>query len=199
MAKVASLRASGHEPFRYTWPRSHEASELQSLHAGLPPGAEAGAGLPGSEVSVAGRVLAIRAFGKLAFLSLADSTGGVQLYVDAARLGVSQGDAGAFERLRATVDVGDIVGGKGTVKRTEKGELSVNCDEVAVLTKALLPLPDKWHGLTDKETRYRQVSRGGGRRALAWLPDRGPSSLGVLLSQTSRLLHVPLPPSATWT
>jgi lysyl-tRNA synthetase class 2 len=62
----------------------------------------------------------------------------------------------AFDQLKTSLDVGDFVGAKGTIKRTEKGELSVLVEELAILTKSLLPLPDKWHGLTDIEKRYRQ-------------------------------------------
>lgn len=148
--KVEELRAGGHEPFAYTWPRSHRAAELQEQHAALAAGEEA----PSCQVAVAGRVMARRTFGKLAFLQLRDEGASIQLYCDKKRM--DEADATAFERLKASLDVGDIVGAKGTVRRTEKGELSVYVSELAILTKALLPLPDKWHGLTDTDTRYRQ-------------------------------------------
>lgn len=75
------------------------------------------------------------------------------MYVDKARLEEAQ--PGAFASLKALVDIGDIIGTTGSVKRTEKGELSVVARELRVLTKSLLPLPDKWHGLADVEKRYR--------------------------------------------
>lgn len=150
LKKVEELRAGGHEPFAYTWPRSHRAAELQEEHAGLGNGEEAASG----QVAVAGRVVARRTFGKLAFLQLRDERASIQLYCDKKKM--EEVDARAFERLKASLDVGDIVGAKGTVRRTEKGELSVYVSELTILTKALLPLPDKWHGLTDTDTRYRQ-------------------------------------------
>jgi lysyl-tRNA synthetase class 2 len=80
-----------------------------------------------------------------------DESGSIQLYCEVARMG----DAG-FDALKASLDVGDIVGAHGVVRRTEKGELSVAATSLVLLTKALLPLPDKWHGLQDVEKRYRQ-------------------------------------------
>lgn len=96
--------------------------------------------------------MARRVFGKLAFLSVQDDSGTLQLYCDRARLGEE-----AFDALLkgGGVDVGDWVGARGGVRRTEKGELSVAPTALCVLTKALLPLPDKWHGLVDVEKRYR--------------------------------------------
>ncbi|PQM33089.1 hypothetical protein Pyn_04694 [Prunus yedoensis var. nudiflora] len=102
-------------------------------------------------VSVAGRIVARRAFGKLAFLTLRDDSGTIQLYCEKERLANDQ-----FDQLKALVDIGDIVGVSGSIKRTEKGELSVYVDSFAILTKSLLPLPDKYHGLTDVDKRYRQ-------------------------------------------
>jgi lysyl-tRNA synthetase class 2 len=103
---------------------------------------------------VCGRVKARRVFGKLAFLSLEDDGGSIQLYCDKKRIDAE--NPGAFKRIVDLVDMGDIVGARGTVKRTEKGELSVAVDSFEMLTKSLLPLPDKFKGLTDVEMRYRQ-------------------------------------------
>jgi lysyl-tRNA synthetase class 2 len=103
------------------------------------------------QVSVAGRIIARRAFGKLAFLTLRDDSGVIQLYCEKARL-----EQDMFEQLKTLVDIGDILGAAGSVKRTEKGELSVYVKDFSILTKSLLPLPDKYHGLTDVEKRYRQ-------------------------------------------
>ena len=105
-----------------------------------------------------------------------DESGSIQLYCDKARMG----DA-AFEAVKSSFDVGDIIGATGPVKRTEKGELSIVATELSLLTKSLLPLPDKFHGLTDVEKRYRQryvdmLTRPEARRALgsrlasAWMP-----------------------------
>jgi len=147
LQKVSELRAAGQEPYGYRFDRTHTAAELQATHAALEPGQE----VEGVDEAVAGRVMARRVMGKLAFLSLQDESGSIQLYCEKSRLG----DAG-FDALKSSLDVGDIVGVRGTVRRTEKGELSVAARELTLLTKALLPLPDKWHGLTDVEKRYRQ-------------------------------------------
>lgn len=143
------MRAAGEEPYAYRFNRTHTAAQVTDAFGHLADGEEA----EGSAAWVAGRVLARRVFGKLAFLSLSDESGTLQLYCDRTRLGEA-----AFDALLkgGGVDVGDWVGAAGPVKRTEKGELSVVPTSLRVLTKALLPLPDKWHGLTDVEKRYRQ-------------------------------------------
>jgi len=150
IAKVAQLRDAGAEPFAYRFDRTHTAAQLQSIHEDLAAGAE----VEGTVEAVCGRVKARRVFGKLAFLSLEDDGGGIQLYCDKKRIDAAE--PGAFKRIVDLVDMGDIVGAKGTVKRTEKGELSIAVDSFEMLTKSLLPLPDKFKGLTDVEMRYRQ-------------------------------------------
>ncbi len=154
LAKVEQLQAQGLNPFAYQWPVSHRAAQLQGAHADLPPGEE----VPGETVAIAGRILARRVFGKLAFFTLQDESGTIQLYLDKATIQATMGatQPEAFSQLKQLTDVGDILGVKGTLKRTDKGELSVKVQEYAILTKALLPLPDKWHGLTDVAKRYRQ-------------------------------------------
>ena len=152
-AKAEEVRASGGNPYAFSFPRTHTAAALAAEHVDLPAGETAD--LSGASVAVAGRVLARRVMGKLAFIRLADASGDVQLYIDRAILDGSAGE-GAFARVKALVDVGDIVGASGGVKRTDKGELSVVAESVSILTKALRPLPDKWHGLADVEKRYRQ-------------------------------------------
>ncbi|CAM6057127.1 unnamed protein product [Sphagnum tenellum] len=147
--KVEDMRTGGYEPYGYTWERTDTAQELQSKYVDLASATEANE--EKDHVSVAGRIMARRVFGKLAFLTLRDDSGPIQLYCEKARIK----DA-AFDQLKTSLDVGDFVGAKGTIKRTEKGELSVLVEELAILTKSLLPLPDKWHGLTDIEKRYRQ-------------------------------------------
>ncbi|MEW5299794.1 MAG: hypothetical protein WDW36_002772 [Sanguina aurantia] len=150
LAKVEDLRKAGIEPYAYRFDRTHFTTELKDLHSGLVDGAEA----EGASAAVAGRVIAKRVLGKLAFLSIRDDRGQIQLYVDKVRLDEAQ--PGGFDLLKSSIDVGDIVGSSGGIKRTEKGELSVVSTSLQVLSKALLPLPDKWHGLADIEKRYRQ-------------------------------------------
>lgn len=147
--KVQELRARGLEPYAYSWGRTHSSSQLQRLYANLGNGEVADG--EKDQVSVAGRIIARRSFGKLAFLTLRDDSGVIQLYCEKARL-----DQDMFEQLKTLVDIGDILGAAGSVKRTEKGELSVYVKEFSILTKSLLPLPEKYHGLTDVEKRYRQ-------------------------------------------
>jgi lysyl-tRNA synthetase class 2 len=153
LQKVATLQQLGLNPFAYRWPVTAHAAELQDRYTDLPPGEEVAV-----PVCLAGRIVARRVFGKLAFFSLQDETGTIQLYLDKAEIQTAMVaiDGDAFTHLKQLTDVGDILGVKGTVKRTEKGELSIKVGEYAILTKALLPLPDKWHGLTDVAKRYRQ-------------------------------------------
>src|SRR3954466_4874565 len=99
---------------------------------------------------VAGRVVALRSMGKASFLSLRDRDGDLQVFVKKDKVGEE-----AYERLKLT-DLGDIVFARGRAMRTRTGELSIEAAEFHLLTKALRPLPEKWHGLTDHETRYRQ-------------------------------------------
>ncbi|CAM6086648.1 unnamed protein product [Calypogeia fissa] len=149
LQKVESLRAGGLEPYAYTWERTHTAAQLQIQYVDLPNGAEADK--EEDHVSIAGRIIARRVFGKLAFLTLRDGSTTMQLYCEKARLS----DEG-FDQIKSVLDIGDIIGAAGTIKRTEKGELSVYVNNLSILTKSLLPLPEKWHGLTDIEKRYRQ-------------------------------------------
>ncbi|NJL39345.1 MAG: lysine--tRNA ligase [Leptolyngbyaceae cyanobacterium RM2_2_4] len=151
--KVAQLRQLGFDPYAYQWESTHHTAELQEKYADLPSGEEVDV-----EVAIAGRILARRVFGKLAFFTLQDETGAIQLYLDKTRIQESMADhdPNAFDHVKQLTDVGDIFGVRGTIKRTEKGELSVYVKQYAILTKSLLPLPDKWHGLTDVAKRYRQ-------------------------------------------
>ncbi|XP_028807288.1 lysine--tRNA ligase, chloroplastic/mitochondrial [Neltuma alba] len=149
LKKVEELRSKGLDPYAYGWDRTHSADQLQNLYKNLENGVE----LNGEkdQVSVAGRIIARRTFGKLAFLTLRDDSGTIQLYCDKERLPDDQ-----FEQVKAFVDIGDILGARGSIKRTEKGELSIYLNSFVILTKSLLPLPDKYHGLTDIDKRYRQ-------------------------------------------
>jgi lysyl-tRNA synthetase class 2 len=152
LEKVEQLKALGHNPYAYHWQSTHHAAELQEKFADLPGGEEVD-----FEVAIAGRILVRRVFGKLAFFNLQDETGTIQLYLDKKRITEQMADVpNAFNTVKQLTDIGDILGVKGTIKRTEKGELSVYVSRYTMLTKSLLPLPDKWHGLTDTEKRYRQ-------------------------------------------
>ncbi|CAL5224424.1 g7107 [Coccomyxa viridis] len=150
--KAQELRDAGKEPYAYSFERTHMAAALHEQFASLENGCEAELE---AEIAVAGRVMARRFMGKLAFMSLVDDSGSIQVYLDKAVVDGASGED-AFKNLKSLVDSGDIVGARGGIKRTEKGELSVNAARVEILTKSLMPLPDKWHGLADIEKRYRQ-------------------------------------------
>ena len=152
LEKVAGLQKAGLNPYAYQWKSTAHAQQLQEQYADLAPGEEISA-----EVAIAGRIIARRILGKLAFFNLQDETGTIQLYLDKKRISETMAAVpNAFNTVIKLTDTGDILGAKGTIKRTERGELSIYVNEYEILTKSLLPLPDKWHGLTDVEKRYRQ-------------------------------------------
>jgi lysyl-tRNA synthetase, class II len=151
LAKISAMRDAGVNPFAYSYVASTNSVALQEKYGSLKDGEED----PGKiDVSVAGRIMARRVFGKLAFFTVQDSAGTVQLYLDKNEIDKAMGE-GSFANMKAWTDNGDIIGAKGTVKRTEKGELSVKVSQWDMLTKSLAPLPDKFHGFTDVEKRYR--------------------------------------------
>ncbi|KAL5208270.1 hypothetical protein ABZP36_032705 [Zizania latifolia] len=147
LKKVDELRGKGYEPYAYKWDRTHTTKELQDGYTHL----ENGEVCAEVAVSIAGRIVARRAFGKLVFMTIRDDSGTIQLYCEKDSLTEEQ-----FEQLKAFIDIGDIIGVNGSIKKTEKGELSVYVIFFEILTKSLLPLPDKYHGLTDVDKRYRQ-------------------------------------------
>ncbi|TRU30454.1 MAG: lysine--tRNA ligase [Microcystis aeruginosa Ma_QC_B_20070730_S2] len=152
LEKVAGLQKAGLNPYAYQWKSTGHAQQLQEQYADLAPGEEISV-----EVAIAGRIIARRIMGKLAFFNLQDETGTIQLYLDKKRISETMSDVpNAFNTVIKLTDTGDILGAKGTIKRTERGELSIYVNRYEILTKSLLPLPDKWHGLTDVEKRYRQ-------------------------------------------
>jgi len=109
-------------------------------------------------VSHAGRVMAKRVMGKIAFFTISDQEGQIQLYLDKRiiNLNLEKQKLLSFEDIKQIVDIGDWIGVYGTIKKTNKGELSIKVEKWEMLSKSLQPLPDKWHGLTDIEKRYRQ-------------------------------------------
>ena len=139
--KLAQLQEAGMDPFVET--KYEVTAKTQEIHDNFD-------AMEGSVVSIAGRLMSKRGMGKVLFCDLQDIAGRIQLYVK-----FDEMDGAAFERFRK-YDIGDIVGVKGDVFRTQRGEVSVRVKEATLLSKALLPLPDKFHGLTDLETRYRQ-------------------------------------------
>ncbi len=154
LQKAKALKDLDQGPYALGFQRSHNTNDLQSEHADLPKGEERLI-----TVSVAGRVMARRVMGKLAFFTLVDSTGKIQLYLDKASLEPDTSEnheMTPFAQLTNLVDTGDWIGVIGTLRRTDRGELSVKVQKWQMLCKSLQPLPDKWHGLADIEKRYRQ-------------------------------------------
>ncbi|MBM3673928.1 MAG: lysine--tRNA ligase [Actinobacteria bacterium] len=145
VAKVEAMRAAGTDPYPVRFDRTHTATEIRFAHADLAPGTETD-----TSVHIAGRLLTLRRQGKLSFATLQDRDDTIQLFVSDDSLGEERHRA--FDEL----DRGDWVGVAGTVMTTRRGELSVKVEECTLLAKALRPLPDKWHGLADVDTRYRQ-------------------------------------------
>ena len=209
LSKVDAIREAGVEPFEYSFDTTHTAAQLLELYDGKLEGGEED---EQADVAVAGRIMTRRVFGKLAFFTLQDESGTIQLQFDKSRLNESfkvrlssptvRNKCLAFacnlpsftlrflmQQLKDWTDGGDIIGIRGTIRRTDKGELSVYAKEWKMLTKSVLPLPDKFHGLQDVTKRYRSrhldlivnpnVRETFRKRALItskmrrWLDDRG--------------------------
>ena len=150
--KLALLRQAGIDPYPARSDVTHSALQVVEAFAA----AEAGAGTgehPASEVAVrtAGRLTSIRVMGKASFAHLVDGTGKVQIYIRQDEVGEE-----SYDRFIKLVDLGDIIGVAGAVFRTRTGEITVRVGQWSLLAKTLRPLPEKWHGLTDVEVRYRQ-------------------------------------------
>ena len=139
--KLAQLQQEGMDPFRETkFTVSIDSAQIKERFDEL----------EGSPVTIAGRLMSKRGMGKVSFCDLQDKTGRIQLYARRDEM-----DEAAYDRFKK-YDIGDIVGVEGEVFRTQRGEMSVRAKTITLLSKSLLPLPEKFHGLTDRETRYRQ-------------------------------------------
>ena len=139
--KLSGLQDEGFDPFAVTrFERTHYSTEITDNFETM----------ENAEVRMAGRVMARRGMGKAIFADINDDRGRIQLYIKKDDI-----DAEAFERFKRG-DIGDIIGIEGFVFKTRMGETSVHCKSVTLLAKSLRPLPEKYHGLTDKETKYRQ-------------------------------------------
>ena len=139
--KLAALKADGRDPYTITsYPVDAYANDIREKFEVM----------DGKEVHIAGRMMSRRIMGKASFLDLRDGTDRMQVYVK--RDDVGEDVYADFKKW----DIGDVIGVKGMVFRTQKGEISVHTHEITLLSKSLLPLPEKFHGLKDTETRYRQ-------------------------------------------
>ncbi len=139
--KLKALQDAGMNPFEITrYDVTHHAQEVRDNFDAL----------EGQTVSLGGRLMSKRGMGKVSFCDLQDKSGRIQIYARRDEM-----DEEAYNRFKK-YDIGDIVGVKGEVFRTQKGEMSIRAHEITLLSKSLQPLPEKFHGLTDKELRYRQ-------------------------------------------
>ena len=139
--KLKALQDEGRDPFQITrFDVTHHTQDIKDNFDAM----------EGTEVSVAGRLMSKRGMGKVSFCDLQDKTGRIQIYARKDEM-----DEDNYNRFKK-YDIGDIVGVKGEVFRTQRGEMSVRAREITLLSKSLRPLPEKFHGLTDKEIRYRQ-------------------------------------------
>ena len=139
--KLKALQDAGMNPFEITrYDVTHHAQEVKDNFDAL----------EGQTVSLGGRLMSKRGMGKVSFCDLQDKSGRIQIYARKDEM-----DEEAYNRFKK-YDIGDIVGVKGEVFRTQKGEMSIRAHEITLLSKSLQPLPEKFHGLTDKELRYRQ-------------------------------------------
>ena len=141
--KLATFAQNGVNPYKYSFDKDAKANFLQEKYKDLANGEETN-----DRYAVAGRIMAMRNSGM--FIDLMDDSGKIQIFSHKENL-----DEESLKTLKL-LDIGDIVGFYGTIRRTPRGELSIKATEVKILTKSLLPLPEKFHGLTDIETRYRK-------------------------------------------
>jgi lysyl-tRNA synthetase class 2 len=152
--KVESLRKAGNNPYRNDFSPSDRLGPVRARYQNTKPEKPPESGITpvdGKTVRVAGRLMARRGFGKTVFAPIRDGSGELQLF-----LSIDNVDKKDWEEVLPAIDVGDIVGAEGVIFWTKRGEMSLLVKRLVLVTKSLRPLPDKWHGLTDVETRYRQ-------------------------------------------
>lgn len=139
--KLEQLKAAGKDPFEIlNYDQTHHSRDIKDNFEDM----------DGKDVSIAGRLMSFRDMGKASFCDIQDRYGRVQTYIKQDEIGEEE------YKLFKTYDIGDIVGIKGFVFRTKRGEISVHVKQITLLCKSLQPLPEKWHGLKDTEMRYRQ-------------------------------------------
>lgn len=143
--KLEELREAGVEPYPHIYRPEHKAADLQDKHKNLEPASETQ-----EKVKVAGRIMLFRRMGRASFLQVRDESGNIQVFIKEELIGEEQ-----YEMLKK-LDMGDIIGVSGTIMTTKTGEVTIKAQEIELLTKSIRPLPEKYHGLKDIETRYRK-------------------------------------------
>ncbi|HLD37197.1 MAG TPA: lysine--tRNA ligase [Candidatus Nanoarchaeia archaeon] len=144
--KIEELRKKKVEPYAYSFDKKNNSAELHERFRELKAEKKAK-----EKAQVAGRVIVIRDLGKIIFAKLQDQAGSIQIVLQD-----KETPAKEIDFFKEYVDAGDFIGVKGSIFRTKRGELSVVADKIEILSKSILPLPEKWHGLQDKEERYRK-------------------------------------------
>jgi len=144
--KLEALRKAGIEPYPYKFEVKNYSSEIKKKYAKLKNNERSK-----DNVRIAGRLMTVRNLGKLIFATMQDSYGRIQIILQK-----GETNSKDFELFKKYIDIGDIIGVKGNIMKTKTGEISVLVKKLELLTKSLLPLPEKWHGLQDKEERYRK-------------------------------------------
>lgn len=143
--KLEAIKSLGFNPYTYTYNQTHHAKDLLEKYSHLKAEEKTN-----DSVSIAGRILLLRRMGKASFVNIQDKTGRIQAYI-------REDDVGQkVYELFKNLDLGDIIGIKGTMFRTKMGEITIHISHLDILTKSLLPLPEKFHGLKDAESKYRQ-------------------------------------------
>lgn len=145
LKKLSELKKQKTNPYTYSFDKKESALELQEKFKDIKAGSETK-----NKAKIAGRIKTVRDIGKLIFADLQDGSGRIQLQIQ------EEENKKALEFFKNFVDTGDFIGVEGTIIRTKRGELSILVDKVELLTKSIKPLPEKWHGLQDKEERYRK-------------------------------------------
>ncbi len=146
LKKIQELKEKGIEVYKYSFDKKNSADDLQKEYAKLKNGQATK-----NKAKIAGRVMIVRELGKINFMSLQDSSGKIQIILQQDKTPEK-----IIDFFKKYIDAGDFIGTEGTIMRTERGELSILAEKIEILSKALLPLPEKWHGLQDKEERYRK-------------------------------------------
>ncbi len=147
LEKLKRIRSRGIDAYPHRYHRSHAAQQAVAL---LEKQEGSGKGEV-SSINVAGRIMAHRRMGKISFLDIRDSSGKLQLYLQHGQLGEA-----SLRLLKDDIDIGDIIGASGKLFRTKSGEPTLEVEDFTLLAKSLQPLPEKWHGLSDTDKRYRQ-------------------------------------------
>lgn len=146
LKKIEELIKLGINPYPYSYEKKNSCSELQEKYSKLKQGKETK-----DKAKTAGRIMSIRDIGKLIFADLRDGNGKIQIQLQDEKTSKK-----VIEFFKKFVDTGDFVGVEGKIGKTKRGELTILADKIEILTKSIMPLPEKWHGLQDKEERYRK-------------------------------------------